>query len=114
MVSTADTTRTVPVDPPSAADELGKGAVAWRLAAHAAWIIALAGFIVARIGRFGFNPSDQGFVLSLAWRVVNGAIPHLDVVSPRPLGSAYLHSVDFLLPAPLFIASGFVTTVEVI
>jgi hypothetical protein len=114
MVSAADTIRTVPVEPTPPVDELGKGAIAWRVAAHVAWITALASFIVVRIGRFGFNPSDQGFVLSLSWRVLNGAIPHMDVISPRPLGSAYLHTLDFLLPAPLFIASGFVTTVEVI
>jgi hypothetical protein len=96
------------------ASELTKGTIVWRFAAHSAWIAALAALLVARIGRFGFNPTDQGFMLSLSWRVLNGAIPHVDLISPRPLGSAYLHTLDFLLPAPLFIASGFVATVEVI
>ncbi|MEV6875312.1 hypothetical protein [Amycolatopsis sp. NPDC051128] len=64
--------------------------------------------VVARIGRFGFNPSDQGFVLAASWRILHGEIPHVDVVSPRPLGSAYLHVLDFVVPAPLMVASSFV------
>jgi hypothetical protein len=104
----------VPIETPPPAAGPTRGATAWRVAAHAAWIGTLAALIVGRIGRFGFNPSDQGFILSLSWRVLHGAIPHVDLVSPRPLGSAYLHTLDFLLPAPLFIASGFVATVEVI
>jgi hypothetical protein len=110
----ADTARTVPAQATPLASGPVRGAIAWRIAAHAAWVTGLAGLLVGRIGRFGFNPTDQGFMLSLSWRVLNGAIPHVDLVSPRPLGSAYLHTVDFLLPAPLFIASGFVATVEVI
>lgn len=88
--------------------------IVWRTLAYVAGVAALAGFLVARIGRFGFNPSDQGFVLSLSWRVLDGQIPHLDVVSPRPLGSAYLHTLEFALPGPLFLASGFVTMVEIV
>ncbi|WP_233573711.1 hypothetical protein [Amycolatopsis panacis] len=68
--------------------------------------------VVFRVGRFGFNPSDQGFVLAGAWRILHGEIPHVDVVSPRPLGSAYLHIADFLVPAPLMLASGFVMLVQ--
>ncbi|MFF0148899.1 hypothetical protein ATK36_1952 [Amycolatopsis sulphurea] len=71
-------------------------------------VLAVAAGTVARIGRFGFNPSDQGFVLAATWRILHGEIPHVDVVSPRPLGSAYLHVLDFLVPAPLMLASGFV------
>jgi hypothetical protein len=72
------------------APRLTNGALAWRFAAHAAWIAALAGLFAGRAGRFGFGPTDQGFVLSLSWRVLNGAIPHVDLISARPLGSAYL------------------------
>lgn len=107
-------TADVPADTVPADVRPTNGAIAWRFAAHAGWIAALAGLFVGRVGRFGFSPTDQGFVLSLSWRVLNGAIPHVDMVSARPLGSAYLHILDYVLPAPLFIASGFVATVEVI
>jgi hypothetical protein len=116
MVSTADTVRTVPAGPPppDAGAGLSKRAVAWRVAAHAAWIIALAIAVVARIGRFGFNPTDQGFVLSLSWRLLEGSIPHVDLISPRPLGSAVLHLIDFAIPAPLFVSSAVIAMVQVI
>lgn len=113
-IGSAATTSVIPTVSSSLTSGPTKGAVAWRVAAHAAWITGLAALLVGRVGRFGFSPTDQGFVLSLSWRVLNGAIPHVDLISPRPLGSAYLHTLDFLLPAPLFIASGFVATVEVI
>ena len=114
MLTTEDRVQPVHVDPQRPAADLSGRAIAVRTAVHAAWISALAAFLVLRVGRFGFNPSDQGFVLALSWRVLNGEIPHVDVISPRPLGSAYLHLIDFAVPAPLFLASGFVTDVEII
>jgi hypothetical protein len=114
MLTTADPVTPVPVVPRSPSAGLSRRQIIWRTAAHAAWITALAGFLVLRVGRFGFNPSDQGFVLALSWRVLNGEIPHVDIVSPRPLGSAYLHLLEFVLPGPLFLASGFVTDVGII
>jgi hypothetical protein len=110
MVSTAQISPPVGNDRPSRPEY----AVWPRVLMHAAWIVALAVAVVWRVGRYGFNPSDQGFVLSLSWRLLGGAIPHVDLISPRPLGSAVLHTVDFLLPAPLFAASAFVTMVQVI
>ena len=47
---------------------------------------------------YGFNPSDDGFILSQSWRIIHGEIPHVDFTSPRPLGSAYLHAPFALLP----------------
>lgn len=41
--------------------------------------------------KLGFNPTDDGFILAGAKRVLNGQIPHLDFVSIRPAGSYYLH-----------------------
>ncbi|HVK22967.1 MAG TPA: hypothetical protein VM677_16540 [Actinokineospora sp.] len=84
-----------------------------RLAVHAAWVALLAVGAVARVGRFGFNPTDQGFVLSLSHRLLDGQVPHRDIISPRPLGSAALHVVDLLLPGPLFAVSGFIVMVEI-
>ncbi len=70
--------------------------------------------VVARIGRFGFNPTDQGFVLAQVWRVLHGEIPQVDFLGPRPFGSAYLHLIDHLVPAPLMIGSSFVMMVQLI
>ncbi|UMP06358.1 hypothetical protein [Amycolatopsis sp. EV170708-02-1] len=72
----------------------------------------LSAAVVARIGRFGFNPTDQGFVLAQVWRVRHGEIPQVDFLGPRPFGSAYLHLIDHLVPAPLMIGSGFVMMVQ--
>ncbi|GAB3714489.1 hypothetical protein GCM10027598_22660 [Amycolatopsis oliviviridis] len=77
-----------------------------------AGIVVLSVAVVARIGRFGFNPTDQGFVLAQVWRVLHGEIPQVDFLGPRPFGSAYLHLVDHLVPAPLMIGSSFVTMVQ--
>lgn len=44
---------------------------------------------------FGFNPTDEGFILGYSKRVLDGEIPHLDFVSIRPALSAYLHVLDF-------------------
>src|SRR6266498_2935031 len=75
----------------------------WLL--HAGWVLGLTAWAVARVGRFGFHPTDQGFVLGQSWRLLHGEIPHRDLISARPLGSAALHVVDFLLPGPLFLMS---------
>ncbi|MET0235973.1 MAG: hypothetical protein ABW224_15115 [Kibdelosporangium sp.] len=83
-------------------------------AIHVAWVIALAAVVVGRVVRFGFFPADQGFVLAGSWRLLNGEIPHVDFVSPRPQGSGLLHLIDFLIPAPLFITSVFLMVVEII
>nr|WP_052478115.1 hypothetical protein [Kibdelosporangium sp. MJ126-NF4]CEL16216.1 hypothetical protein [Kibdelosporangium sp. MJ126-NF4]CTQ94141.1 hypothetical protein [Kibdelosporangium sp. MJ126-NF4] len=85
-----------------------------RLALQIGWVLGLAAVVVARISRFGFTPADQGFILASSWRLLNGEIPHRDIVSARPLGSAVLHVVDFLSPAPLFVSSVFIAMVEII
>jgi hypothetical protein len=43
------------------------------------------------LGLKGFNPTDDGFILSQSWRILHGEIPHRDFTSPRPVGSALLH-----------------------
>lgn len=47
---------------------------------------------------YGFNPSDDGFILAQSWRLIHGEIPHVDFTSPRPLGSAFIHAPIALLP----------------
>ncbi|MEC3973684.1 hypothetical protein [Amycolatopsis sp. H20-H5] len=81
---------------------------------HAAWIVILALATEFRVGRFGFHPSDQGFILAQAWRVLHGEIPHADIISARPLGSAILHVVDFVVPGPLFFVSSVLSMIEII
>jgi hypothetical protein len=83
-----------------------------RPAALIGGVAALSLAVVARIGRFGFNPTDQGFILAQSWRILHGEVPHADIISVRPLGSAILHVVDFALPGPLMLSSSFVTMVE--
>jgi hypothetical protein len=54
---------------------------------------------------YGFNPSDDGFILAQSWRLINGEIPHVDFTSPRPLGSAFVHAPFALLPVGMLAAS---------
>jgi len=85
-----------------------------RWSVHAAWVLLLALATEFRVGRFGFHPSDQGFILAQAWRVLHGEVPHADIISARPLGSAVLHVADFALPMPLFFGSSFLAMIEII
>ncbi|MCR6484769.1 hypothetical protein M8542_18230 [Amycolatopsis sp. OK19-0408] len=85
-----------------------------RWGVHATWVVLLALATELRVGRFGFHPSDQGFILAQAWRVLHGEVPHADIISARPLGSAVLHVVDFALPMPLFFGSSFLSMIEII
>jgi hypothetical protein len=68
----------------------------------------------ARFSRLGFNPTDDGFILAEAYRVARGAVPHVDLISPRPLGSAYLHVVDLWLPFRLMLVSRGMAVVYVV
>lgn len=82
------------------------------MVAIVAGIPLLATVIVAGYGRFGFTPTDQGFVLAQSWRLLLGEVPQVDFLGPRPFGSAFLHLVDFAVPAPLMVASAFVMMVQ--
>ncbi|MEU4254006.1 hypothetical protein AB0F15_42085 [Amycolatopsis sp. NPDC026612] len=85
-----------------------------RRGIHAGWVVLLALATELRVGRFGFHPSDQGFILAQAWRVLHGEVPHADIISARPLGSAVLHVADYALPMPLFFGSSFLAMIEII
>ncbi|WP_239154092.1 hypothetical protein [Amycolatopsis sp. FDAARGOS 1241] len=98
---------------PTAAEGVRWRQVALRWSAHAAWVLVLAVATELRVGRFGFHPTDQGFILAQAWRVLQGEVPHADIISARPLGSAILHVVDFGLPGPLFFASSCLAMVQI-
>lgn len=47
--------------------------------------------------RYGFSPTDDGFVLAAARRVVDGQLPHRDFIWVRPALSAWLHAPEILL-----------------
>ncbi|WP_410642046.1 hypothetical protein [Amycolatopsis sp. lyj-346] len=85
-----------------------------RWSIHAGWVLLLALATELRVGRFGFHPSDQGFILAQAWRVLHGEVPHADIISARPLGSAVLHVADYVLPMPLFFGSSFLSMIEIV
>jgi hypothetical protein len=104
--------RTVPTFRTSVRLLVRDARIRWLL--HAGWVLGLSAWAVARVGRFGFHPTDQGFVLAQSWRVLHGEIPHRDIISARPLGSALVHTVDFLLPGPLFLMSSVVTMLEIV
>ena len=103
-----------PALPSVAAGVPGRRAVVVRWAGHAAWVAGLAAATELRVGRFGFHPTDQGFILAQAWRVLLGEVPHAEIISARPLGSAILHVIDFALPGPLFFSSSVFAMVEII
>ena len=68
--------------------------------------------IYTAVGRLGFYPTDEGLVLAYAYRVLHGQVPHRDFISPRPLGSGLLHTLDFLVPGPLFEVSRVIALCE--
>jgi len=47
--------------------------------------------------RYGFSPTDDGFVLAAARRVVDGQLPHRDFIWVRPALSAWMHAPEILL-----------------
>lgn len=53
----------------------------------------------------GFNATDDGFILAQAAAILSGQIPHVDLVSPRPVGSPVLHSLTYFAPTPLLLTS---------
>jgi hypothetical protein len=74
--------------------------------------VAFTGALAVLVGTLGFNPTDEGLVLSYGYRILHGEIPHLDFISPRPIGSSVLHLVDFLIPGPLLLTSRVIALCE--
>jgi hypothetical protein len=87
-----------------------RAAVALRLAWPPALVIA----IWLSVARLGFAPLDEGLVASYSRRILEGQVPHRDIISVRPFGSAVLHLVDLAIPAPLFMTSRVIGIVEVV
>ena len=77
----------------------------WQVVLALAWPAVLVALLGLFVGRQDLNITDGPFVVGFAHRVLNGEIPHADFISPRPAGSAYLHTIEFLLPVPVMWAS---------
>jgi hypothetical protein len=71
-------------------------------------------WIFLAVGRIGFNPTDEGFVIAQSHRLLHGEVPHRDFISPRPAASAVLHMLDFALPIALFEGSRLIALGEVV
>ena len=80
-------------------------------AVHAGLLLALVGAVYV-FAPIGFNPTDDGLIVAQSARLLDGASPHLQVISPRPLGSPILHTVDVLLPTPLLYTSRAIAVLE--
>ena len=52
------------------------------------WPLAVAAYLYNWVGHLGYNPTDDGFVLAGAQRLLHFQIPHADFVSARPVGSS--------------------------
>ena len=84
------------------------------LAAYVVGVAALAGFLVARVGRFGFNPSDQGFVLSLSRRVLEGRSRTSTSSRPDPWARPTCTSSTSPCRGRSFLVSDLVAMVQII
>lgn len=50
-------------------------------------------------GWYGFDDTDQGFIVSLCYRILNGEVPHQDFFYVRPPLTPLLHTIEmWLLP----------------
>lgn len=77
------------------------------------FVLLLSGICHFLFSKYGFNPTDEGFVLSATNRVLHGQIPHVDFSSVRPLGYAYLHIPELLISKThFFLVSRFVFWLE--
>ena len=86
--------------------------VPWRAALAVVWPPAFVAVVYAAVGRLGFYPTDEGLMQAYGYRILSGEVPHRDFISPRPLGSALLHLVDFAIPGPLFEVSRVIALAE--
>ena len=83
------------------------------VAIRVGWPAIVCAVIFVIFGRYGFNPTDEGFINAIAYRLLQGQVPHRDFILPRPVGSGYLHAPELLLPLPGLLASRFVALVQI-
>jgi hypothetical protein len=85
-----------------------------RISCFALLTLGLAGAVFLVAGRLGYNPTDDGYLLSQSQRILLGQVPHRDFISPRPDVSAYLHLIDFALPLPRMISVRVIGLTEIL
>lgn len=73
------------------------------------WVASL-----TSLAGIGFNPTDDGFIVAQSSRILHGEVPHKDFVSPRPVGSPLLHTLDVALPTPLLMTSRAIALAELL
>lgn len=109
----------LPVERAVVAEPHERRPTAVRAAASNAWtaalgLLALPCLAHFAFSRFGFNPTDDGFVLAYGRRLLEGQVPHRDFISIRPVGSALLHLPELLLGGDhVFLVGRFVTWLEI-
>lgn len=64
-------------------------------------------------GRYGFNPTDQGFILGGSRMILDGSLPHIDFLSIHPATSYILHTFDYLFEKRLYFISGVISLYEI-
>lgn len=57
-------------------------------------VFVIAASVIAHLmySWIGFNPTDEGYMLSASRRILDGQIPHRDYITLRPPGTHYLHA----------------------
>src|SRR5436190_21176575 len=66
-------------------DEPPRNASAGGTAVALAVILALVGH--ALYSRYGYNPTDEGMIIAMSRRVLEGEVIHRDFIFSRPIGS---------------------------
>lgn len=70
-------------------------------------------YVIGFVENEGFNPTDDGWILSQSWRLLQGEVPHLDFISLRPVTSGLLHSIHFFSPLPLEVSARWFTVFQI-
>lgn len=55
-------------------------------------------------GFYGLSDTDQGYIQSMSWRILQGDQPYLDFIYVRPPLSPYIHTLGLLLPMPILLS----------
>lgn len=102
----------------AAAGRSGRNWATWaRRIVLLAWPVVVTASFTWRTARYGFNPTDQYYILADSWRILHGQVPHADFVTARPAGSPIYHMVDFLLAGgyrgPVFMVGTLLSVLEV-
>jgi hypothetical protein len=84
----------------------------WLAVLAMAWPPVLVAWVYLAVGRLGFYPTDEGLIQGWSYRILLGQVPHRDFIAPLPMGSAFVHLVDFAIPGPLFEVSRVVAMSE--